>query len=92
MNTLLTELEAAWTAIVEEWQEVEKIRSDTVQRLYQYVNEEPEDPPSWWTEDCKADVEGALLCLLMTGVSEPGIVKWFTEKFATVVIPNPCFL
>ena len=85
MSTLLTELEAAWTAIAEEWQEAEKMRSDAVQRLYQYINEEPEDKPSWWNEEYKADPQGALLCLLMTGVSEPGVVKWFTEKFVTVV-------
>jgi hypothetical protein len=22
----------------------------------------------------------------MTGVSEPGVIKWFTEKFVTVVV------
>jgi hypothetical protein len=41
--------------------------------------------PEWWTEEWKSDFEGALLCLLMTGVSEPEIVKWFEDKFVTVV-------
>lgn len=26
-----------------------------------------------------------MLCLLMTGVSEPGIIQWFTEKFISIV-------
>lgn len=41
--------------------------------------------PEWWTEEWKTDFEGGLLCLLMTGVSEPEIVTWLTEKFVTVV-------
>ena len=61
------------------------MKADAVLKLKEFVNEEPPDKPSWWSNDCKTDSEGALLCLLMTGVSEPGIVKWFTEKFVTVV-------
>jgi Anaphase-promoting complex, cyclosome, subunit 4 len=85
ITALLTYLEVTWTSITEEWQEVEKVKSDAVQKLSQYLNLEPEDKPSWWNEDFKTDVEGALLCLLMTGVSEPGVVKWFTERFISVV-------
>ena len=85
VNALATYLEMTWTSIAEEWIEVERVRNDAVLKLTQYLDEEPEDKPSWWTDDCKTDLEGALLCLLMTGASEPGIVKWFTEKFVTVV-------
>ena len=78
--------------MVEEWIEVEKVRSDHVMKLLQFLDEEPESKPSWWTEDYKSDYEGALLCLLMTGVSEPGVVKWFTDKFVTVVHTTPPLL
>ena len=61
------------------------MRSEVISKLHQYVNEDPEDKPSWWNEDYKSDVKGALLCVLMTGMSEPGVVKWVTEKFITLV-------
>lgn len=85
INALLAYLEGTWTSIAEEWHEVEKVRTDVVSKLTQYLNEEPEDKPFWWSDEWKTDADGALLCLLMTGVSEVGVIKWFTEKFATVV-------
>ena len=85
LNGLIVYLTEIWTSVVEEWIEVEKVRADHVTKLFQFLDEEPESKPSWWTEEYKSDYEGALLCLLMTAVSEPGVVKWFTEKFVTVV-------
>jgi phage gp46-like protein len=85
MNALVAYLEGTWTSIADEWVEVEKTRTDTLSKLMQYLDEEPEDKPSWWNDEYKSDTEGALLCLLMTGLSEPGVVKWFTEKFVSVV-------
>jgi Anaphase-promoting complex, cyclosome, subunit 4 len=85
VNTLLTSIETAWITIIEEWQELEKARFETVDKLTKYTNEEITHKPSWWSEVHEADVEGSMLCLLMTGLSEPSIVKWVTEAFATVV-------
>lgn len=68
------------------------MRTDVVSKLKQYLNEDPEDKPSWWNDECKQHSEGALLCLLMTGVSEPGVVKWFNEKFVSVVCYLKVFL
>lgn len=70
---------------MEEWVEVEQVRSEVVTKLNEYLDEEPDHPPEWWTDEWKSDAEGALLCLLMTGVSEPGVAKWFTEKIVSVV-------
>jgi len=89
LNALLSYLEVTWTSIIEEYIEVDKIKNDVTVKLSQYLNEDPDDKPTWWNEDCKQSDSGALLCLLMTGVSEPGVIKWFTEKFVTVVcIPS----
>ena len=85
MNALVAYLSKAWYSVMEEWLELENVKADVVLKLKELLNEDPLDPPSWWNEDCKTDSEGALLCLLMTGVSEPGVIKWFTEKFVTVV-------
>jgi Anaphase-promoting complex, cyclosome, subunit 4 len=85
LNALLAYLEATWISITEEWLEVEKVRRDVVLKLKQYLNEDPEDKPSWWNDECKQTPESALLCLLVTGVSEPGVIKWFSEKFVNVV-------
>jgi hypothetical protein len=82
---LLAYLEATWISITDEWHEVEKYRKDVIIKLSQYLNEDPEDKPTWWNDDCKQNPEGALLCLLMTGASEPGVIKWFNEKFISIV-------
>ena len=87
INALLAYLEGTWTSIAEEWSEVEKVRSEFVSKLIQYVDEMPDNRPAWWNDDYETDLEGSLLSLLMTGVSEPGVFKWFTEKFITVVSP-----
>jgi hypothetical protein len=88
INTLLAYLEGTWTSIAEEWVEVEKVRFDVMSKLKEYIDEEPDHRPDWWSEEWKSDAEGALLCLLMTGVSEPGVAKWFTDKFISVVYHN----
>jgi hypothetical protein len=85
INALLEYLSETWTSISEEWSVVENVREDAYAKLVQYLDEEPESKPSWWNSDYKSDPEGALLCLLMTGVSEPAVIKWFTEKFISVV-------
>lgn len=86
LNALLAYIKATWISITEEWHEVQKIKIDVVQKLSTFLYEDPEDKPTWWNKECKQDSEGALLCLLMTGVSEHGVIKWFTEKFVTVVV------
>jgi hypothetical protein len=67
---------------------VEKVRFDVMSKLKEYLDEEPDHKPDWWSDEWKSDSEGALLCLLMTGVSEPGVAKWFTEKLVSVVPLN----
>ena len=67
--------------------EVNKVKSDVISKLVDSINEDPEDPPPWWDQNMKSDVEGAMFCLLMTGVSEPGLIEWFEDKFASVVSP-----
>jgi hypothetical protein len=88
INALLEYLSETWNSITEEWIEVEKVRGDAYSKLVQYLDEDPETRPSWWNDDYKSDPEGALLCLLMTGVSEPAVIKWFSEKFISVVPPD----
>jgi hypothetical protein len=85
LSALISYLESTWTSIIEEYIEFNKVKSEAISSLQQFIDEEPRDPPPWWNENMKTDVEGAMLCLLLTGVSEPGIIKWFEEKFATVV-------
>jgi Anaphase-promoting complex, cyclosome, subunit 4 len=85
LNALLAYLEETWSAIPDEWTEVEKVRRDVVSKLTEYLDEDPERIPRWWTNENKQDASSALLCLLMTGASEPEVVQWFAEKFGTVV-------
>ena len=85
LSALISYLHSTWTSVIEEYIEVNKVKSDAISKLIQYINEDPQDPPPWWDEKYKTDVEGAMLCLLMTGVSEPGIIQWFTEKFISIV-------
>ena len=85
INSLLAYLENAWISIVEERYEVEKMRSTAVENLIQYLNEDPEEKPSWRTDNNKIDMEGALLLLLMTGASEPGVAEWISRSFASLV-------
>ena len=90
LNALLAYLEATWTSIIDEWTEVEKVRRDVVAKLTGYLEADPERRPTWWTREDKQDASSALLCLLMTGASEPEVVQWFSEKFASVVLPSSC--
>lgn len=92
LNALLAYLDATWTSITDEWTEVEKIRGDVVTHLTQSLDQDPEPIPTWWTDEYKQDASSALLCLLMTGASEPEVAQWFTEKFATVVRPLTALL
>ena len=69
---------------MEEYTEIEKVRADYIAKLVLYLNEDPPEKPEWWTEQDRATPEGALLGLLMTGLSEQGVLKWFTEKFMSV--------
>jgi Anaphase-promoting complex, cyclosome, subunit 4 len=88
LDALLAYLEATWTSITDEWTEVEKVRRDVVSNLTQCLDQDPERIPTWWTDEYKQDASSALLCLLMTGASEPEVVQWFSEKFATMVFPS----
>jgi len=85
INSLLTNLRETWISIVEERFEIEKMYSNAIASLAQYLAEEPPEKPSWWSEEDNSNMEGALLLLLMTGTSEPGVVKWISEKFISLV-------
>jgi len=61
------------------------MRSTAVENLIQYLNDDPEEKPSWRTDNNKIDMEGALLLLLMTGASEPGVAEWISRSFASLV-------
>jgi hypothetical protein len=78
-------LSTSFKNLLDDYIEVEKVRSETIAKLESYMSEELEDPPLWWSEEEKPDSEGGLLGLLLTGTPEVGIAKWITEGFLTVV-------
>lgn len=72
-------------SLIEEWAEVERIRAECVDKLVAYLNEDPPEKPAWWVDEReRTSAEGGLLVLLMTGLSEPGVLKWFMDKFISV--------
>ena len=77
-------MSSTFTSITEEWTEIEKSRTECINTLNLYVNEDPPDKPEWWSEKDRCTAEGGLLGLLMTGAAELGVLKWFVGKFMTV--------